>query len=56
MAPPHHGPIPSLVDDATPPLGCGEERADVLAVEGVELRSANAKLEESNWELAAGRD
>jgi hypothetical protein len=53
---PHRGPIPPLVDDATPPLGCGEERADVLAVEGVELRSMNAVLEENNRGLAAGCD
>jgi hypothetical protein len=30
----------------------GEERAGVLAVEGVELRRANAVLEENNMELA----
>ncbi|KAL5654805.1 hypothetical protein ACJX0J_034124, partial [Zea mays] len=30
-----------------------KERADVLAVEGVELRSANAVLEENNMELAS---
>ena len=53
---PHRGPIPPFVDDASLPLGRGEERADVLAVEGVELRSANAVLEENNRELAAGRD
>jgi hypothetical protein len=39
-----------------PPHPSAAERADVLAVEGVELHSANAVLEENNMELAAGHD
>jgi hypothetical protein len=29
---PHRGPIPPLVDDATPPLGRGEERCDTIKI------------------------